>query len=522
MSGRIHFGSLASQAAEITAANAQDIAYSAPTASSSSFVNPYLENRPQKPEMTAEKQRTLEELEERARRLKSIAVPTDDTKVRQFLREIREPMTLFGEGPYERRERLRIVLSERSDIPARVLLRLGAADAQVGDDQMMLEDQEPDEEFFTLGSDELQAARVHICKLSLDRARIRVKSQAEAAQGDRSRLISKRLEEYELVETFELVATQVGSERPLSAISISPSGSHLATGCFGGSLKLWDAGSCELVRAFKGHADRTCSIAWFPSGSSFASAASDGSISMWNVDNEAPVSMLDGHALRVTGLDVHPTGRYMASCSFDQSWRLWDVETGGELLLQEGHASEIYGVRFQYDGSLVATVGSDIVGRVWDLRSGRSILNLSGHAQACNSVDWSPNGFEVATASSDHTVRIHDLRQLKCSLHVIAAHENLVSSVRYRYNYEDSAHGMEVGNGDSEFPYLKEYQGSYLATCSFDGTARMWGHGDYTLLNTLAGHGNKIMALDVSRTRPLVATASYDRTFKIWTPSNIS
>lgn len=42
---------------------------------------------------------------ERRKRARQITVSTDDAEVKACLRALREPITLFGEGPAERRER---------------------------------------------------------------------------------------------------------------------------------------------------------------------------------------------------------------------------------------------------------------------------------------------------------------------------------------------------------------------------------------------------------------------------------
>ena len=48
---------------------------------------------------------------ERRKRARQINVSTDDSEVKACLRALGEPITLFGEGPAERRERLRNILS---------------------------------------------------------------------------------------------------------------------------------------------------------------------------------------------------------------------------------------------------------------------------------------------------------------------------------------------------------------------------------------------------------------------------
>lgn len=57
-----------------------------------------------------EEQSALDELE-RKKRVRMMAITTDDGEVRRYLRQLGEPITLFGEGPADRRNRLKELLS---------------------------------------------------------------------------------------------------------------------------------------------------------------------------------------------------------------------------------------------------------------------------------------------------------------------------------------------------------------------------------------------------------------------------
>lgn len=174
--------------------------------------------------------------------------------------------------------------------------------------------------------------------------------------------------------------------------------------------------------------------------------------------------------------------------------------------------------------------GLDGIGRVWDLRTGRSIMLLEGHVNAIPAIAFTPSSYEIATASADHSVRIHDVRKLKSSVFMIPAHTNLVSDVRFHFDYEacggsvaariagameEDTKMMATSSAES-LPGLRSYYGDFLVTGGFDGVAKIWGSGDWRLLKTLAGHEGKVMNVDVSRDGTMVATASYDRTFKVW------
>jgi len=60
--------------------------------------------------MNRDRQALLEEFERR-KRARQINVSTDDEEVKRNLRQLEEPVCLFGEGPADRRSRLRDLLA---------------------------------------------------------------------------------------------------------------------------------------------------------------------------------------------------------------------------------------------------------------------------------------------------------------------------------------------------------------------------------------------------------------------------
>ncbi|OMJ13673.1 U4/U6 small nuclear ribonucleoprotein Prp4 [Smittium culicis] len=106
---------------------------------------------------------------------RKLAVPTDDGKVRLRLRELQEPTCLFGEGPGDRRDRLRYLLSkielEKSSTSA---TNDNTADNNLIEDESENKsiDQTNEkqlEEFYTEGSQNLLNARKNIALFSLPR-----------------------------------------------------------------------------------------------------------------------------------------------------------------------------------------------------------------------------------------------------------------------------------------------------------------------------------------------------------------
>lgn len=371
------------------------------------------------------------ELQKRAR---SLVVPTKDAEVRAKLRELGEPITLFGEGPPERRNRLREIL-------ARMGIETGEPAPETGEEKDKQKSKE-DEYFFYEGPPELHAARLFIAKYSLPRAQERIKQQKRQREEEEAKemlLDPEKIKErdaqpdevlllYERLKKYENAFSEVGDERTLSACAISLNCSTIATASWTGLIKLWNRENLQLINTLRSHRERVSSVAWHPeagggqmsAGVNLASGSADATVRLWSLESAAPIATLQGHKDRVNRVAFHPSGRFVGSTSFDTTWypfsllssrsfvvlsfsapflicaspassvhgsligrfrQLWDVETQKSLLIQEGHSRAVYGIAFQCDGSLVATTGVDAIGRVWDLRIGKSIVVLQGHVK---------------------------------------------------------------------------------------------------------------------------------------------
>ncbi|KAK7575478.1 hypothetical protein V9T40_011764 [Parthenolecanium corni] len=448
----------------------------------------------------AEDRQALLEQFERRKKARQVNVSTDDTEVKRNLRQLGEPICLFGEGPAERRIRLRELLS-----------RIGET-IQSNENQKHHVDEEKSKfrrdknretTWYHEGSQALKEARFDIACYSLIRAKQRISRLREEAALPESTRTARKQELHKYLSSLVINCSQIGDDRPISYCTFSPDSSMIATASWSGLCKLWSVPGCELLRTFRGHSCYAGAIVFHPHATSdvsdricaLASCAHDGSVKLWKMDSETPIAEVEGHAPhRVSRIKFHPSGRFLGTCCYDHSWRLFDLVKCEEVLHQEGHCKPVYCMAFQCDGSVVATGGLDAFGRVWDLRTGRCVMFMEGHLKSIYGIDFSPDGYHIATGSEDNTARIWDLRKRSCT-YTIPAHMNLVSGVKYQPT-----------------------NGHYLITSSYDNTARVWSDKTWQPLKSLSGHDGKVMSLDIAPNGKYIVTASYDRTFKLWAP----
>lgn len=473
-------------------------------------------------EMSRDKKALLEEFERR-RKARQLNVSTDDDEVRRSLRQLGEPVCLFGEGPAERRVRLRDLLSYLGE---------DAIHKKLEEEEARIErDRGREGTWYHEGPPDLREARLWIARYSLPKAKERLTKAREDLKLAGSVRAAAKQESQRKASAISIFCSQIGDARPISFCRFSNDSKMLITASWSGLSKVWSVPECKLLHVLKGHKCNVSSANFHPKATipdhfvaklkvskesedgvipmeegtvvvedaseacTMASCAYDGTVHLWNFISDSPIASLEGHSpSRVSRVEFHPSGRFLATTVFDHSWRLWDLETATEVLHQEGHAKSVYSIAFQGDGSLAVTGGMDAFGRVWDLRTGRCVMFLEGHLGPVLGVDWSPAGHHLATAAADHQAKIWDLRR-RSVLYTIPSHTHLISDVRYQKSH-----------------------GHFLLTASYDKTAKLWSNPAWHPLRTLSGHDNKVMSADISGDNKYVATSSYDRTFKLWAP----
>ncbi|KAF2674982.1 WD40 repeat-like protein [Microthyrium microscopicum] len=464
----------------------------------------------------------------RKRLAATIAVPTDDKRVRARLREVGEPITLFGENAQDRRDRLRELLTQQAE----------AGD----DDDVDMEDgmgngDEPNEEYYTEGTNELLEARKEMARFSLPRSKKRLGYQKVESTITLRSHVKHRKAVREWLSTIDLFGSQIAAERPLAALEFSPNGETIAVGSWGGDVQLLDLPNLNKKQVFKGHHDIVSGLAWAPGATiaasnvraedvNLATGGGDGTINLWSLVQSTPLATLSGHESRVSAVQFHPSSKYLASASYDGTWRLWDVKTTTELLLQEGHSREVHSLSMNEDGSLIATGGLDSIGRVWDLRSGRIVMYLDSHMGPIYALDWSTDGYRVLSGSGDGFVKCWDVRAVKEQAN-IGAHTGGVTSIRW-FQGRDGPHslftkddgspglGRDAPDVDKSGDPLPKVSGTFVVTAGLDHTVKIFSADDWSLCKTLKAHVGNVTGADVTNDGRWIASSGRDRTVKLW------
>ncbi len=166
------------------------------------------------------------------------------------------------------------------------------------------------------------------------------------------------------------------------------------------------------VRLLPGHTQRVNSVVYSPDGQRMATASDDGTVRIWRAGTDELVSILRGHTGCVNEVQFDPSGTWLATASCDRTAKRWDLTSGSELATYP-HDSPVFCLAISPDGSTLATgTGDGMLGTTlpdlvttWDVATGQRNWQLLGHASDIMSAAYSPDGATLATGSSDGTVR---------------------------------------------------------------------------------------------------------------------
>jgi WD40 repeat protein len=168
---------------------------------------------------------------------------------------------------------------------------------------------------------------------------------------------------------------------PLLSCRIDPGGQFVFTTAYDNTIQRWHIASGKAT-PLVGHDSWVRALAFHPSGSHLYSGGYDGSLMFWEVSAESPKPQqtIAAHDGWVRAVAVSPDGTRLASCGNDHLVKIWNAQDGALVDVLAGHANHVYNVAYHRDGARL--VSGDLKGEVrdWDLASGEQLRTLDAGA----------------------------------------------------------------------------------------------------------------------------------------------
>lgn len=326
-----------------------------------------------------------------------------------------------------------------------------------------------------------------------------------------------------------------GHTAPVMGASYSPDGQTIASASWDKTIKLWTTSGQEL-KTLKGHGAELWNVVFSPDGKMLASASSDQTARLWSTDG-TELHTLVGHTGVVGEVAFSPDSKTLASSGADGLIKLWNIN-GQELHSFKAHQGWVWGLRFSPDGQMMASGGADRLIKLWNL-SGQELKTIAGHQDTVTEVVFSADGKQLASASNDGTVKvwtitgkelqtfkvtgaqIWDLRWSPDGQTLAAVSSD--NTVRIWSLANQEAKVFRTGSQTSRLNFSPD--GQYLLLASWDHNVKLWqiadprpNQQDYRASESrvIAAHDAQVTDLSFSHDGQTIATASWDRTIKLW------
>ncbi|XP_036401269.1 PWP2 small subunit processome component [Megalops cyprinoides] len=197
---------------------------------------------------------------------------------------------------------------------------------------------------------------------------------------------------------------------------------------------------------------------------------------------------------RIASISINGTGDWIGfGCSGLGQLLVWEWQSESYVFKQQGHFNNMATLSYSPDGQYVATGGDDGKVKVWNTNSGLCFVTFSEHTSCITGVAFTSSGFVIVSASLDGTVRAFDLHRYRNFRTFTSPRPAQFSCLAV----DCSGELVSAGARDSFEIFLWSMQ-----------TGR--------LLEVLAGHEGPVSCLSFSPVQSVLASASWDRTVKLW------
>eukprot|EP00004_Rigifila_ramosa_P015521 TRINITY_DN3608_c0_g1_i2.p1 TRINITY_DN3608_c0_g1~~TRINITY_DN3608_c0_g1_i2.p1 ORF type:complete len:666 (-),score=170.35 TRINITY_DN3608_c0_g1_i2:13-2010(-) len=335
----------------------------------------------------------------------------------------------------------------------------------------------------------------------------------------RSHKLINTLPVFEVVESIAIVTTAEAEppkkKKKAEAIEKSQPKEVLVTAGAAGVVRIWDpqTGKClsgdALTPKVDDNADDAAAqalvaILWRESTKELVAVGADQDIHALSFPALEKTRTLVGFLDEVVDVAYLPGYESLVVATNSEKVRVLSMSDWACTTL-EGHTGIVLSVSVSPSAGLIATASKDNSVRLWDIATLRCVAVGEGHTDTCAVVAFTNRApVNLISASPDKTIKLWDLSALRPGSTEIAQLRSLSTTLAH----EKDINGVSVSPNDK-----------IIATASQDRTAKLWNTvsgGAPTLHLTLKGHTRGVWCVAFSPVDAVVATGSADKTLKIW------
>ncbi|KAI8640990.1 WD40-repeat-containing domain protein [Parasitella parasitica] len=204
------------------------------------------------------------------------------------------------------------------------------------------------------------------------------------------------------------VSTLNGHAGDVYSVRYHPNESHIVTGGYDKTVRLFDVNTGAIIKTFPGHQLAVTKTIFNPLGNLVISGSKDNTIKFWDIVSGLCIRTISSHLGEVTSVEMNSSGTLLLSSSKDNSNRLWDVRMVRPIRKLKGHQNTSKNfVRANFaDNNLIVGGSEDGIVYIWDQDTGEVLQKLRGHSGVVYDAAWNAKQGMLASCSDDQTVKV--------------------------------------------------------------------------------------------------------------------
>jgi WD40 repeat protein len=324
-------------------------------------------------------------------------------------------------------------------------------------------------------------------------------------------------------------------------IAFSENGVFLFSGSKDGKVKVWDFRTGESKLDWNAHTDEVSSLALSPDGELLATGSPDGTVKLWTTSNGSLRQTIAAELSEKNAVTFSPDNRRVAIGNSDI--KVYDVTNGVLQTTLEKKTLTSLGIFYSPSGAIVGNIGvstGDLAPTtevfLWDADNGKFLRKMDGYRLGIISVLSLPSNATFITANVDRSISFWSLSN-GAKIRSLQMPEEIKSLSRSHTGKLLAISGGDFGKPGSitivdvhtgklvkslrgHLAPVREAtfspNGRWLASCSEDGTLKLWSAKTWQEEKTIRVGTLPALAIAFSRDSRLLFVGSLDGTVKIF------
>ena len=313
---------------------------------------------------------------------------------------------------------------------------------------------------------------------------------------------------YEYAERFGFTEKEIftAHEGDVISMDVSSDGKYIATSGMDNAVKVWDAGSKELLGTAPPHPEVVDTVAFGPENEILVTGCRDGYVRVYELPSGELRHAMLGHPEQVYSVAVSPDGTRILSGGKDDTVRLWSTETGELLHVFQGHSGNISTVAFGPKGERGYSAALDGTLRAWktdknyvpamiDKVTRLGLLGLS----------VSPDGERVAVSGIENVRdEIEQVWNKEYTVHIAELQDTKLADKQMRHGHRQYVWALAwapdgetlVSGGNDRQLYFWDADDKYTKEKIMTGEGKIWSlefSPDGNRLYVATGSGNMVI-----------------------------